>query len=369
MQVKRRTIINLIILPVIAVIILFSTYSAWNAANPEYTCAGCHEISPSFESWQQSAHRDIPCAECHGTALSNGWHSLKEKGNMVLTHLAGTTRSSDVGLSEEQVIETMNRCINCHQMEYTRWKAGGHSATYSDIFLNEAHNKMERLYWDCLRCHGMYYERTIYDLVEPVSTSGPWRLKDNQMTDRPVIPCLACHQIHGQNTPMQVDINYGDPQAIFYQRNEQLAGRNPATGLFLRADRMFLRADMLPHPDMYHEGRKLRISADPVQRLCIQCHSPNYRRIAGSEDDRTPAGVHEGLSCVSCHDVHSNNASQSCGRCHPSVSANCGLDVRTMNTTFLHPGSEHNIHFVSCEDCHKDLIRNPHDVHVTKGYE
>lgn len=340
----------------ISFIVLFTTYTAWNAANPERTCARCHEINPSFETWQKSSHREISCLACHGTAFSNGLHSLREKGNMVLTHLAGSRRSSDVGLSEEQVIETMSRCIGCHQMEYTRWLSGGHSANYAHIFLDEAHNSMERPYWDCLRCHGMYYEGTIYDLMEPISTEGPWRLKDERQAERPVIPCLACHQIHDSNEMYAAMVDYSNPQQTFYNRKEHQQGRNPAAGLYLRADQMFLRADKLPHPDIYHKGRKVSIAADPIQRLCIQCHSPNYRGIAGSQDDRTPTGVHEGLSCISCHEIHSNDASRSCDRCHPGQSLNCGLDVRTMNTSYFDPASKNNIHFVSCEDCHDEKL-------------
>jgi hypothetical protein len=340
---------------VLAIIILFVVfyggYSRWNAANPEHTCARCHEINPSFHSWQASAHRDIKCVECHGTALSNGWHSLKEKGNMVLTHFTGTTRSSDIRLSEEQLMETMKNCINCHQMEYSKWLSGGHSANYARIFLNEEHNKMEQPYWDCMRCHGMFYEGTIYDLLEPVSNQGPWKLIDEKQTNRPVVPCFACHQIHTDNEPLGVQWAWDDRAEALKQRKETMVRRNPVASLFIRADKMYLRVDQLPNPTMYFNGKVLQTSDNPLQRLCIQCHAPNYRYISGSEDDRTPRGVHEGLSCMSCHEVHSNDASRSCITCHPAIS-NCGLDVTTMNTTFFDKTSINNIHFVSCDDCH-----------------
>ena len=55
------------------------------------------------------------------------------------------------------------------------------------------------------------------------------------------------------------------------------------------------------------------MSQDPRQALCYQCHAPRqpeagtvaavngWGRQVGSGDDRTPMGVHEGLSCLSCH--------------------------------------------------------------------
>jgi hypothetical protein len=340
---------------VLTIIILFvgiyGGYSSWNAASPEQTCAGCHEINPSFHTWQASAHRDIKCVECHGTALSNGWHSLKEKANMVLTHFTGNTQNSDIRLSEEQLMETMKNCNNCHQMEYSKWLSGGHSSNYERIFLNEAHNRMEQPYWDCLRCHGMFYEGTIYDLVEPVSTTGPWRLLDEKQAERPVVPCFACHQMHTDNEPLGIQRAWDDRNATIQQRKDAQVSRNSAASLFIRADQMYLRAEQLPNPSMYSNGTVLQTSDNPLQRLCIQCHAPNHQYISGSEDDRTPGGVHQGLSCMSCHEVHSNDASKSCNNCHPAIS-NCGLDVTTMNTSYLDKDSENNIHFVSCEDCH-----------------
>jgi hypothetical protein len=341
----------IVLVLIILLVGIYGGYATWNSAHPQQTCASCHEINPSFHTWEASAHRNIKCDECHGTALSNGWHSLKEKGNMVLTHFTGNTRSSDIRMNEDQLMETMKNCMRCHQTEYTKWLSGGHSSSYARIFLNEAHNKMEQPYWDCLRCHGMFYDGTIYDLLEPVSTQGPWKLKDERVAHRPVVPCFACHQIHSDNEPIGVQWSWDDREETIQKRKEMTSNRNPAPQLYSRADKMYLRADQLPSPAMNYNGKIVHTSGNPNQRLCIQCHAPNFRYISGSEDDRTPRGVHEGLSCMSCHEVHSNNASRSCISCHPAIS-NCGLDVTTMNTSFFDRTSKNNIHFVSCEDCH-----------------
>jgi hypothetical protein len=72
---------------------------------------------------------------------------------------------------------------------------------------------------------------------------------------------------------------------------------------------------------------------------------------AGSGDDRTAVGVHEGLSCLACHLKHGQQTRASCANCHPRLS-NCGLDVEKMDTTFKDPKGGHNIHSVKCADCH-----------------
>jgi hypothetical protein len=128
-------------------------------------------------------------------------------------------------------------------------------------------------------------------------------------------------------------------------------------GLYLRSDRMHLRADMLPKPEMYKDGNQVFVSDEPAQRICMQCHAPNWAHEAGSEDDRTPTGVHEGISCLACHQGHSNNAKDACKTCHPALS-NCGREVETMNTSYASRESPHDIHSMKCTDCH-DPIPTP----------
>lgn len=353
MGMKRRRMWILLSVSAALVLLIFTGYAGWNAANPQRTCASCHEIVPSLEIWEQSSHREVTCVDCHGTALSNGFHSLKEKAGMFFNHFREEQQISRIVLDEQGVMEVMDACIECHQEEFKSWESGGHSATYADIFLNTKHNRMERPYPDCFRCHGMYYEGTIGDLVEPIDTVGPWHMKEQQQSGLPVIPCLACHPIHLENPVRGRAGSLDDPEAIFYEREP----REPLMGLFLRSDKMHLRADLLPKPVMYSQGEQVYVSDDPAQRLCIQCHAPNWAHETGSEDDRTPTGVHEGISCLACHQGHSNNAREACKTCHPALS-NCGLDVETMNTTYHRRESPHDIHFVQCTDCH-DPIPDP----------
>ena len=342
---KKQVKISLYI--ILCLVILVGGYSGWNTVNPEYSCSSCHEISPSVETNQHSSHRNIACVECHGTALSNGIHSLAEKVNMLFTHFSDNKKNEEIRLSELQIVDIMERCQNCHRDEYADWKSGGHSVTYEQIFLDEKHNKMEIPYEDCFRCHGMFYEGNIGDLMTPVDTKGPWKLKDKSYYNIPVIPCLGCHEIHSRNEPRVSASETSDPKSLFYTRDE----RNVHYGWYVRADRIMLRADKLLKTDMYDGGKSVATSDDYSQRVCVQCHSSNYMHEAGTEDDRTPTGVHEGLSCNACHMPHSNKSRQSCDNCHPAYS-NCGLDVKKMNTSFADKDSPFNIHHVDCSDCH-----------------
>jgi hypothetical protein len=363
MTIHRNVLSVVIIACFIFIVGSSSFYGYWNAAPPERTCISCHEIEQSYNMWTISAHREIKCIECHGTALGNGIHSLTEKGRMVFKHFSEKTHD-DISLTEEQIISMNHQtCRKCHQAEYSAWKSGGHSVNYAHIFLDEKQNSKEQLNFDCLRCHGMFYEKDILSLVEPISIKGPWHLLNPEKETHPVIPCSSCHQIHGPGTP-QIAFDYRAADSVHkdgMSRDDSLpkhSGYSKA-GLYLRNEKIFLNASHLPKPVMWDGDIRLKVSDDPLMRLCIQCHAPTAWQQAGSADDRTPKGVHEGISCLSCHSPHSNKTATSCLSCHPAIS-NCGLDVITMNTTHTLRDSPNNIHSVSCGDCHdgkRPLVR------------
>lgn len=328
---------------VLAFASMFGGYTTWNSMSPDRSCASCHEIRSRVDTFHSSAHQELKCTDCHGTALSYGFHSLMEKANMVFTHVSEDVEAEDVRMNEAQVLQVHEACVNCHQSAAAKWAVGGHATTYRDIFLDEEHNKMEAPYADCFRCHGMYYDGTIKELMSPLDTKGPWTFHDPEKADHYAVPCLACHEMHSPQPT----------QAQFAHLEDRFQKRNPGYSLYSRPDKMHLRVDTMVVPDMFHDGKPVMVSEDPVEALCIRCHSPNHAHIAGTEDDKTPVGVHEGLSCASCHEPHSNNPMNSCTDCHPAVS-NCNLDVQRMDTSFANPDSANDIHSVSCADCHGD---------------
>jgi hypothetical protein len=341
----------IVIVSIFLMLLIFSSfYTYWNFASPEKTCASCHEIGLSVNSITESSHREMHCKECHGTATSNGFHSLKEKGIMIVSHLSGKI-PHEIRLSEDQLLDVMNNCKSCHSSEFADWKSGGHSVSYAAIFLDSTHNKTVQLNSDCLRCHGMFFDGTTEDLVKPLDTKGPWILKDVQKAGQPAILCMSCHEIHSEGEP-SVSPDYSNPSSVFYSRKISPS----IISFYDRHEKVNVSADFLPELKLAIGEKTIKVNNDVTMRNCIQCHAPNSFHQAGTSDDRTPRGVHEGLSCNTCHDTHSNNAKNSCLNCHPAIS-NCKLDVTKMNTTYSDSKSPNNIHWVSCTDCHKDNKR------------
>ena len=304
--------------------------------DPKNTCAACHEMNGVHSEWSASAHRTLHCRNCHGGALTLDFHALQAHVRRVTEHVRGRP-DTPIRLRERDVLAVHESCRNCHPQNFAEWQQSRHTTTFARIFLDAKHNQTERLADDCLRCHGMFFEGEMSALVTPLDKRGPWQLRDAHKASQPAIPCLACHQIH---TPADAT-----QPPHFFDRREQL----------------HFAAARLPVPNIVaDDGSAIKVSLDPRQRLCQQCHAPNaalaHRR--GTSDDRTPVGVHAGLSCLDCHAMHTTSARASCASCHPANS-HCGLDVEKMDTSFLSFESKHNIHSVACTDCHTGGLPSP----------
>jgi hypothetical protein len=300
---------------------------------PEF-CTSCHEIKPLVENWRESTHRTVPCSSCHESSTARNIQRAA-------AHWSGyVPEQPRIGTTE--LAKLVERCRSCHQQQYADWKAGPHSATYARIFANEEHNRKRKLMDDCFRCHGMHFEENIGAMVQPLDARGPWRIVKQEMAEQPSIPCMACHSVH----------RFGETGAKPERRagGEQKIAR-PSLALFDRRSRMHISAAILPLPAVMDGNRTVQMSPDARQGLCYQCHAPLAGNAIASGDDRTPMGVHEGLSCFACHQGHQQNTRASCATCHPRLS-NCGLDVEKMDTTFGDVNSRNDIHRVKCIDCH-----------------
>lgn len=360
---KRRLILIAMGLCAVAALAITGNYAAtlYYAAGHGTACAGCHEMSAGVSAIHGSPHHSAQCTDCHEASMATKLRHIRK-------HLTGGT-PEQIHLREPDVRRMIAACQRCHQHEYASWHAGPHSATYSEIFTSVAHNAKRRLMDDCFRCHGMYFDGAIRDMVQPQSTRGPWHLVRPELANEPTIPCQACHWIHREGRSQQKPAT-----------RISVAGSPVADSLAMydRREEMHFSSSSLAIPQLHDGARLLKISADPRQGICYQCHAPRqpepgsmaasntWGAQAGSGDDRTPMGVHEGLSCFSCHNGHNENARASCVTCHPAMS-HCGIDVEKMDTTFANPKSAHNIHWVKCSDCHQHGIPKPKTQTVAQG--
>lgn len=327
MNTRRRLVLGVAIY--VAVFLVASIVGAagyFHFGSPQKTCASCHEMNAVQSQWSASAHRTLHCRNCHGGSLTLDAHALRAHVNRVVRHFTGAT-DQPIRLAERDALRAHDSCRACHPQTFDDWKVSRHSANYARIFLDPEHNKVAAPADDCLRCHGMFFQGGVQDLLAGGGATGAPTFTDPTKAAQPTMPCLACHQIHAP------------------------AGDSRPPHFYDRREKTHIAAEALPVAVIRDGERPMRVSRDPRQRLCVQCHAPDSTHRLGTSDDRTPAGVHEGLSCLDCHRSHTQSAKGSCASCHPADS-HCGLDVEKMDTTFLSTGSKHNIHRVACTDCH-----------------
>lgn len=311
---KKRVVFLLI--GIGCVLVGIGSYKAVYSINPDYTCGQCHEIQKSCTAWRSSSHGDVACMDCHGTALSNGLTGLTEKMSMVYVHFTQKKTNEDVFLTEKQSLDMAKRCAKCHGAEEKAWSSGAHSTTYKDIFMDEVHNQMEKPYWDCFRCHGMFYDGDINNLMTlDGKDPAKWHIKEAEQAGRPTITCLACHQVHASQPRSAA---YKD---LSTEKRGQLLKKtsHPGTALYMRAEKRHMPSADLMQVKMYRQDTLVRISEDTNVKLCMQCHSPNGVHALGSEDDKTPVGTYEGMSCMDCHDPHSNKVKNEYRNVHLSL--------------------------------------------------
>lgn len=313
-------------------------------------CASCHEMAAYVNVVHAAPHRTTNCMDCHEAGLATKLRHMR-------IHAFGSIPEA-IRLRDADVKAMPGSCRKCHQQEFATWHAGPHSATYSQIFVDPKHNSRRMLMEDCFRCHGAYFNGSMRELVQPMSTQGPWRLVRAEMAGQPAIPCMTCHQMHRQGA-----------QETRPAERISVAGEavHDSLAFYDRREGMHFAATALSIPQLHDGAGAVKMSQDARQALCYQCHAPRLPEAGsvaaakgwgpqvGSGDDRTPMGVHEGLSCVSCHNGHNENARASCKTCHPQMSR-CGQDVEKMDTTYANGASQHNIHWVKCADCHQHGI-------------
>ena len=332
----------------IATVLMVPGASLYYESGAGKGCTSCHEMQTVYQQWHTSSHRGVGCEKCHGGALTLDVSFHWNNARRVYQHVRDDLPER-IGFGNNYVQAMTAECQTCHRQEYAAWQSGAHSATYARIFLDKKHNTANMLMDDCLRCHGMHFERGINDLVTPVNRAGPWTLKAKEMENRPSMPCLTCHEVHREGQPLQkstIDGRKPGPKQEITR---------PSLAFFDRRSGQYVPLAMLPMPAMRQANRVVRMSPDHRQALCYQCHAPTAGMQVGSGDDRTGIGVHEGISCLSCHSQHGQQTRASCTTCHPKMS-NCGLDVEKMDTTFLSSESRHNIHWVKCADCHRQGV-------------
>jgi cytochrome b subunit of formate dehydrogenase len=243
------------------------------------TCADCHgdhDILPSSVKHSKTHPSRVPetCAKCHEDI------NLTQKYQILIQHPIEVYKNSVHGLATESGIDVAATCNDCHSSGGTAHKIlspGDPESTINHFNIprtcGKCHEGVEAEFWEGI--HGQLVERG--------------------ETDSPV--CTDCHGEHGIISP-------NDPRSPVSKVRLAEATCSPCHESITLTEKYGLSTGRLTtFIDSYH-GLKTKAGDSRVAN-CASCHG--VHKILPSTDPRSS--------------VHPDNLQETCGDCHPGISA------------------------------------------------
>ncbi len=251
-------------------------------------CARCH--GEEKRDWAQSAHRAVPCGECH---------QFSNKERVVHSFGRETASPGDADAPWQ-------RCRACHWEKNDAYAA---APIVKSSGFHAKHVTAERL--ACVRCHGSFIHRFLPE-------------------ERFCIKCHGGRVVHGTGMEKLACINcHSDRTAHFMPDREKC--------LYCHGDESVRRKLIAeggldvkyfqPSPEVIRKAIKIKTAADaPMRFPCYVCHKPHtkirpgYGTCLSCHKDRLQAGAHAlhmtkaGQNCIVCHKPHVWKATKSQGQ-------------------------------------------------------
>lgn len=343
MQLERRHVRRLAIgFGILAAVIAAYAAATWYTSRPAF-CNSCHEMTPYYSAWQDAAHSDVSCIECHvdpGLAanFAHKFVALKE----VWVHVTGdpTFPMPEVNLPD-------SRCTRCHD--------GTIDPDIPD-FDHEEHRRGRT----CKTCHDTVgHEVTAEALQEAgILNADVQAQRDARngivfgngtpLAEHTEVGCSDCHDM-----PASTCAACHEPPADHFER--------PCMTCHTASTWQFLHPVAPPTCVLCHDR-----PADHPDGECSECHAPGVSWVfvhpASAEcgDCHTPPADHYAGSCAACHratvpfaqTVFSHPPQNAaCSDCHSRPSGHAAGQCSSCHTTtgrwaFRHPTS------TACANCH-----------------
>jgi cytochrome b subunit of formate dehydrogenase len=247
------------------------------------TCADCHgghDVLPSSVILSRTHPSNVPdtCARCHEDI------NLTQKYQILIDHPIEVYKNSVHGLATEAGVDVAATCNDCHSTGGTAHRILSPGDPESNInhfniprTCGKCHTGIEKEFWEGI--HGQLVERG--------------------ETDSPV--CTSCHGEHGIISPR-------DPRSPVSSVRLAEATCSPCHESITLTEKYGLRTGRLTSfIDSYH-GLKTK-AGDTHVANCASCHG--VHKILPSTDPESS--------------VYPDNLRQTCGDCHPGISAALAL--------------------------------------------
>jgi nitrate/TMAO reductase-like tetraheme cytochrome c subunit len=340
---RRRRLTAATVLVIVFVALLMGTaLGAAHLTSGSGICQQCHEMQPYYQSWQQSAHKSVECAQCHipsGTVglLLAKIGALRE----VYVHIAG---EEAMPLQVNSKVPRAT-CLSCHPKPT--------DATYaSSSFTHTAHTSGA-----CSDCH-----RGLFHPTAPPAKPVPAVAKLGTMDN-----CLTCHD--GTTAPKTCNTCHKAPHKASGECRACHTPKSWSQPIALSAS-VSKEACLTCHPKQKDVTLKSSTFSHDAHKAetCADCHN---KQLHPSKKSSTTVSM---ASCLTCH--NGTRAPKTCSTCHKAPHAafgECGLCHTAKNWTpvsaaaavsgakaakagFAHPFALNGRHAtLKCASCHKTL--------------
>ena len=309
---------------ILFVLILFTSYLAFNYAQSNEDCLICHD-DPGFTG--------------------------KVKGKTVSLHLNQKVFSGSVHGTLD--------CIDCH----TKYDADDvpHRKEYSKVNCGECHAEVQKLYVECL--HGKAKSKG--DPLAPLcqdchGNHNILPVKDHNSAVAPMKIPFLCGKCHREGTPVQLQRNIPQDR-ILENYSESIHGAGLLTkGLVVSATCVSCHSAhrILPHTDS-----RSTISRENIASTCSVCHAEIetvHRKIIRGE--LWEKQEHVLPACVDCHQPHEirkvyydyGMADKDCLECHDNPNLVSSKDGRSLFVNYSEiSNSRHSK--TACSQCHTEV--------------
>lgn len=242
-------------------------------------CGACHEMSNNFETWRESRHKNITCADCHAEQSATGWLRTKVAGaRQLVTHFSAES-IDNIKVQEDQRGVIDSNCRRCH---------AGLARVGERFGLGVSHRQHLEKGLQCITCHSGSF-------THPVKQ----------------VPATESAASHADKNPAEAaaaDADAPEPKA------SQHSGKALLESRFVDVAECYKC-----HDGKTTVGDTVAFSAEDETK-CSKCHPDADQALAhgarhSSSANRKP--------CLDCHDTKSGGAHFTmgdvaliCGKCH-----------------------------------------------------
>ena len=115
LRTKRGRFVALILVAGFGMAVAVGGVTAMTYTETADFCGRCHTMDPELKAYEMSAHREVPCAECHVEPGVVGWIKAKINGTRQLIGvLTGTFPTPIPAPDHADLPPTSDTCIRCH---------------------------------------------------------------------------------------------------------------------------------------------------------------------------------------------------------------------------------------------------------------